>query len=98
MNIHESAEDYLEAILKLREDHGMVRSIDIVRAPGVPALHLRGHRAARRCVCPSPGGSPLSRTPPVWIWRGAAVRDKRGARPRKGRFRWPAADVSLENN
>ena len=29
MNIHESAEDYLEAILKLREDHGMVRSIDI---------------------------------------------------------------------
>lgn len=30
MNIHESAEDYLEAILKLREDHGVVRSIDIV--------------------------------------------------------------------
>lgn len=31
MNIYESAEDYLEAILKLREEHGMVRSIDIVR-------------------------------------------------------------------
>lgn len=31
MNIHDSVEDYLEAILKLRENHGMVRSIDIVR-------------------------------------------------------------------
>lgn len=34
MKIHESAEDYLEAILKLREAHGMVRSIDIVREMG----------------------------------------------------------------
>ena len=34
MNIHESAEDYLETILKLREDHGMVRSIDIVHELG----------------------------------------------------------------
>ena len=34
MKIHESAEDYLEAILKLREEHGMVRSIDIVRELG----------------------------------------------------------------
>lgn len=31
MNIHESAEDYLEAILILRERQGMVRSIDVVR-------------------------------------------------------------------
>lgn len=31
MNIHESAEDYLECILMLRERQGMVRSIDIVR-------------------------------------------------------------------
>ena len=30
MNIHESAEDYLAAILILREQLGMVRSIDIV--------------------------------------------------------------------
>ncbi len=30
VNIHESAEDYLETILKLREDRGIVRSIDIV--------------------------------------------------------------------
>ena len=29
MNIHESAEDYLEMILMLREQKGMVRSIDI---------------------------------------------------------------------
>lgn len=34
MKIHESAEDYLEAILKLQENHGMVRSIDIVRKLG----------------------------------------------------------------
>ena len=31
MRIHESAEDYLECILMLRERQGMVRSIDIVR-------------------------------------------------------------------
>lgn len=30
MNIHESAEDYLEAILVLRERLGLVRSIDVV--------------------------------------------------------------------
>ena len=35
MNIYKSAEDYLEAILKLREEHGMVRSIDIVRELGL---------------------------------------------------------------
>ena len=34
MNIYESAEDYLEAILKLRENCGMVRSIDIVHELG----------------------------------------------------------------
>ena len=31
MNIHESAEDYLERILMLRLKNGMVHSIDIVR-------------------------------------------------------------------
>lgn len=30
MNIHESAEDYLEAILALKERQGIVRSIDVV--------------------------------------------------------------------
>lgn len=34
MNIYESAEDYLEAILMLRERIGMVRSIDIVNQLG----------------------------------------------------------------
>ena len=29
MHIHESAEDYLEAILRLRETKGYVRSVDI---------------------------------------------------------------------
>lgn len=31
MNIHESAEDYLECILMLHQKNGIVRSIDIVR-------------------------------------------------------------------
>lgn len=35
MNIHESAEDYLEAILILRESQGTVRSIDVVRQLGL---------------------------------------------------------------
>ena len=35
MNIHESAEDYLEAILILRERLGTVRSIDVVHQLGI---------------------------------------------------------------
>ena len=35
MNIHESAEDYLEMILMLREQKGYARSIDIAAALGV---------------------------------------------------------------
>ena len=34
MNIHESAEDYLEAILKIKEHKGNVRSIDIASELG----------------------------------------------------------------
>ena len=34
MVIHESAEDYLESILVLRERRGVVRSIDIVNELG----------------------------------------------------------------
>ena len=34
MNIHESAEDYLEAILKIKEQKGSVRSIDIASTLG----------------------------------------------------------------
>lgn len=29
MALHESGEDYLEAILVLRQEHGIVRSIDV---------------------------------------------------------------------
>ena len=36
MNIHESAEDYLEAILRLKEGKGYVRSVDIAQMLGVP--------------------------------------------------------------
>ncbi len=35
MNIHQSAEDYLESILTLLEKHGSVRSIDVVNDLGV---------------------------------------------------------------
>ncbi len=48
MEIHESAEDYLETILKLKERRGQVRSIDIVNEMGyskpsisVAMKHLR---------------------------------------------------------
>ncbi len=48
MEIHKSAEDYLEAILKLKEQQGQVRSIDIVNEMGfskpsisVAMKHLR---------------------------------------------------------
>ena len=34
MNLHESGEDYLEAILKLREEKGQVRSIDVAQYLG----------------------------------------------------------------
>ncbi|MBO6146810.1 MAG: metal-dependent transcriptional regulator [Lachnospiraceae bacterium] len=34
MNIHESAEDYLESILKIKEQKGNVRSIDIAAELG----------------------------------------------------------------
>ncbi len=35
MHIHESSEDYLEAILRLREQKGYVRSVDIALLLGV---------------------------------------------------------------
>ena len=35
MNLHESGEDYLEAILRLREEKGQVRSIDVAGALSV---------------------------------------------------------------
>lgn len=35
MTLHESGEDYLEAILKLREERGQVRSIDVAGELGV---------------------------------------------------------------
>ena len=45
MNIHESAEDYLEAILRLKEAKGYARSVDIslllgVTKPSVSAVSL----------------------------------------------------------
>ncbi|MCH3971973.1 MAG: metal-dependent transcriptional regulator [Oscillospiraceae bacterium] len=48
MRIHESAEDYLESILMLKEKQGLVRSIDVVNKTGyskpsisVAMKHLR---------------------------------------------------------
>ena len=35
MNIHESAEDYLEAMLMLKEERGYVRSVDVAERLGV---------------------------------------------------------------
>ena len=35
MNIHESAEDYLEAMLMLKEERGYIRSVDVATLLGV---------------------------------------------------------------
>ena len=35
MNIHKSAEDYLEAMLMLKEEHGYIRSVDVAEKMGV---------------------------------------------------------------
>ena len=35
MKIHKSAEDYLETMLILQEEHGYIRSVDIARYLGV---------------------------------------------------------------
>lgn len=35
MTLHTSGEDYLEAVLMLKQKHGMVRSIDLARHMGV---------------------------------------------------------------
>lgn len=35
MNIHRSTEDYLEAMLMLREEHGYIRSVDVAKQLGV---------------------------------------------------------------
>ena len=35
MTIHKSAEDYLEAMLMLKEEHGYIRSVDVAEKLGV---------------------------------------------------------------
>ncbi len=35
MNIHKSSEDYLEAMLMMKEEHGYIRSLDIATKLGV---------------------------------------------------------------
>ena len=47
MNYNESSEDYLEAILMLREQLGKVRSIDIVYKDGYITLTDEGLKIAR---------------------------------------------------
>ena len=46
MNIHESAEDYLEKILMLQEKKGSVRSIDIAVAMGFSKPSVSASTAA----------------------------------------------------
>ena len=54
MQIHESAEDYLEKILRLREENGHVRSVEIANAMGyskpsisIAMKHLRENGLVR---------------------------------------------------
>ncbi len=40
MSLHQSGEDYLEAILMLQKEKGMVRSVDVARHMGVVVKHF----------------------------------------------------------
>ncbi len=48
MSLHESGEDYLEAILMLQEKNGSVRSIDVVQHLGYSKPSIS--RACRSCA------------------------------------------------
>ena len=37
MKLHASGEDYLEAVLVLQKERGMVRSVDVARYMGCPS-------------------------------------------------------------
>ena len=63
MNLHESGEDYLETILRLREEKGQVRSIDVAGAlsvskPRVPVAmknpRAPGHTEMDEAALPTP--------------------------------------------
>ena len=40
MSLHQSGEDYLEAILMLQKEKGMVRSVDAARRMGLSLIHI----------------------------------------------------------
>lgn len=64
MNIHESAGDYPGAILTLRESHGMVRSIDVVRELGFskPSVSVAMKNLRENGYIQMDGGGPLKST------------------------------------
>ena len=51
MEIHQSAEDYLEAILMIKEKKGYVRSIDVANQLGVskPSVSYATKRLRENC-------------------------------------------------
>ena len=66
MQIHQSAEDYLETILMLTQRMGRVRSIDVVNELGFTKAsvrpqsgvdHLRAHRAPVLLLRPLPAAA-----------------------------------------
>ena len=71
MNIHESAEDYLEAILRLKEAKGYARSVDIslllgVTKPSVSVamkrLRENGYPDADNLITLTPAGMEIARS------------------------------------
>ncbi len=66
MNIHESAEDYLETILILRERLGTVRSIDIVREMDFskPSVSVAMKRLRENGYIEVDGGGHITLLPP----------------------------------
>lgn len=66
MNIHESAENYLEAILKLQETQGMVRSVDIARELGIskPSVSVAMRNLRENGYVQMDGGGYIELLPP----------------------------------
>ena len=73
MNIHESAEDYLEKILMLQEKKGSVRSIDIAVAMGFskPSVSVAMKKLRENGYILMDGDNLLSLTP-----AGEAIADR----------------------
>ena len=95
MNIHESAEDYLEKILMLQEKKGSVRSIDIAVAMGFskPSVSVAMKNLRENgYISMDPDGF-IKLEAPAWRLRSASTAAT--ARLRRSLWRWVLTLTSL---